>query len=296
MGFLYEQLRRSGERIADLIPTSVDGKASEGKVSRPQRAAGHPGLAETPIGSDACSGLQHVIVEKVDLRPEIRLVLQSDPGGPGADRFRFLGMRLRNSLAYGKLRTLLVTSPLPGDGKSTTALNLATALAERGKRNVLLVEADFYNPTLGLALRIEGGPGLAECLEDKLDPLSALRRLDPLQWYLLPAGKSRRNPTELLQSDALVSLMRRLGGLFDWILIDTPPVIPLADAVALSRCADGSLLVVRADRTSSEAVEDAIALLGPNHVLGILLNGAEGLNRLYSKYYGYYGAKKRHGL
>jgi protein-tyrosine kinase len=292
MSFIYEQLRKSGDRITDLVVPAIDGKASEVRGSREQRAGGQTGMAEVPMSIDGGTGLQRAAVEEVSLRPESRLVLHSAPEGPGADRFRFLAMRLRHSWATGKLRTLLITSPLPADGKSTTALNLATALTERGKRNVLLVEADYYHPTLSRALGLAGRPGLAECLQDGLDPLLAIRRLEPLHWYLLQAGKAQRNPTELLQSDGLLSFMRRLGGLFDWILIDSPPVIPLADAAALSRCVDGSLLVVRADHTPSEAVEEAVALLGPNHVLGIVLNGSERLNRLYSRYYGHYGGKK----
>jgi Mrp family chromosome partitioning ATPase len=86
-------------------------------------------------------------------------------------------------------------------------------------------------------------------------------------------------------------LLQRLSPHFDWILIDTPPVAPLTDAVTLAQHVDGCLLVVRADYTPREAVEEAMKLLGPRRVLGMLFNGAEGLNQLYSQYYGYYGKK-----
>jgi capsular exopolysaccharide synthesis family protein len=249
--------------------------------------------AGTPMRSDGRAELGLIAVEKVDLNESSRLVLYTDPEGPGADRFRFLSMRLREHRAMEHLRTLLVTSPRPGDGKSTLALNLATALVEGGKRTVLLVEADYYHPTLGPALGLPDGPGLADCLEDNLDPLKVVRRLDPLHWYFLRAGKPRSNPTDLLQSDMLSGLMQRLRGLSDWILIDAPPAVPLADALSLSRHADASLLVVRASHTPQEALEEALTVLGPQNVLGVVLNGAEGLNRLYSTYYRYYGDKKR---
>jgi len=213
----------------------------------------------------------------------------SIPRGLAADRFRFLRLRLRERAATGKLKTILVTSPLPEDGKSTVAVNLATTLAERGKRNVLLLEADLYHATISENLGIPVRPGLAECLEGGLDPASALRRLDPLGWYLLPGGAPDGNPTELLQSDRLSAVMAKLSQHFDWIIIDSPPVAAVSDALSLARTADATLLVVRAGHTPKQAVTEACTLIGPKHIIGIILNGVEGLNRVYSKYYGRYG-------
>ena len=232
---------------------------------------------------------ENIEVEHVQVVPESRIVFHSEPRSPGADRFRYLRMRLRELWDAGKLRSLLITSALPQDGKSTIALNLATALAEHGKRTVLLVEADLHHPTLTSQLGLKSLPGLAECLEDGLDPMSALRRIDPLGWYILPSGRTERNPTDLLQPSVLAGVMAKLTPHFDWILFDAPPLGPLTDAISLSRFADASLLVVRAGKTPREAVEHAFALLGPKHVLGVVLNGLEGLDRVYSKYRAYYG-------
>ena len=237
------------------------------------------------------AALRHIPIETVAVRPESRIVLATDPRSPGADRFRLLRMSLRELKAKAKLQSLIITSALPMDGKSTVALNLATVLAEQGKQAVLLIEADLHCPTLAYSLGIPVGPGLAECLDDGLEPLSAIRRVEPLQWYILSAGQPRQNPTELLQSISFPNLLKTLSPYFDWILIDTPPLAPLSDTVLLSRHADASLLVVRAHRTPREAVDDAIALLGPSRVAGIIFNGADELNRLYSKYPGYYGRK-----
>lgn len=248
-------------------------------------------LNEELLHTDGQSDPLVVPVEKVDIDPGARIALLTDPEGPGADRFRLLRMRFREVKAKTKLRSLVITSPLPEDGKSTIAINLATALAEGGKRSVLLVEADLHHPTVSQSVRTQGHPGLAECLEAGVDPLSVIRRLQPPSWYLLPAGELQGNPTELLQSDSLADMMRRLSPMFDWILIDTPPVAPLSDALSVSRHTDASLLVVRADQTPRSAVGEALDLLGRAHVLGIIFNGAERLNRLYSKYYGYYGKK-----
>jgi capsular exopolysaccharide synthesis family protein len=208
-----------------------------------------------------------------------------DPHGPGADRFRFLRMRLRQLKQAQNVKTLLVTSPLPRDGKTTIVLNLATALAERGKRNVLVLEADLHRSSLCDRLGLQPKPGLAECLEDGRSPLSVLQYIQPLGWYFLGAGQAHGNPTELLHSNAVSSVMDILIKHFDWVLVDSPPVVPLSDALALKSRADASLLVVRAGATQRDAIETAIERLGPKHVAGIVLNGADTLDKLYSDYY-----------
>jgi polysaccharide biosynthesis transport protein len=233
--------------------------------------------------------LQQIPEEEVHVHPSSRIVLHTDPLSPGADRFRYLRMCLRELWNAGKVKSLLITSALPQDGKSTVALNLATALAEGGKRNVLLVEADLHNPSLTRQLGLEAKFGLTDCLESNLNPLSAIRRLTPLNWYLLPAGVPVDHPTELLQTEAHGLLMQKLVSLFDWVLFDSPPVIPVTDALSLARQTNATLLVARQGRTPREAVEKTIALLGKQRVLGIVLNGVDGIEHRYSGYYGYYG-------
>lgn len=304
MGRIYQALHKSGGTLPEFAPSRTPGT----EYDEPVDLQGAP--AEAPSGNDpsrlpeqteltesAAAGndrngseLDGVRVVHLDVHPNKRIVVYSDPHGPGADRFRFLRLRLRELAGTRKLKTVIITSAQPAEGKSTVCLNLATALAEGGKRTVLVVDVDFYRRTLSHILGLRSGPGLAECLEDNLDPVSALRRIEPLSWYLLTAGEPRRNPTELLQSDSLAAALRKLYFLFEWILIDTPPVVPLADTLSLSRHADASLLVVRAGQTPREAIDDALTLLGPTAV-GIVLNGAEKLNRAYYKYYGHYHIK-----
>ena len=245
---------------------------------------------------EAAFPLQPIPTEEVHVHPDSRIVMHTDPRSAGADRFRFLRMCLRELWNAGKLKSLLITSPLPQDGKSTVALNLATALAEGGKRTVLLIEADLYHPTLTERLGLEGRLGLADCLEGSLHPVLALRRLEPLSWYLVSAGEPRSNPTDLFQTEALARVIQKLSTHFDWILIDSPPLTPLTDALALARHTDATLLVAREGRTPREGLEKAIALLGRQRVLGIVLNGVEGLDRLYSGYYGYSGYSRTNDL
>jgi capsular exopolysaccharide synthesis family protein len=227
----------------------------------------------------------------VQLPPSTRISVHSDPRGPCADRFRLLSLRLQERGAAAKLKIILITSPRPHDGKSTVALNLAGALAERNRRRVLLIGADLHRPVLTEQLGISPHRGLAECLEEGVHPLSVIRRLDPLGWYLLPAGKAYRNPTELLQTEAVAKVIKDLSHRFDWVLIDAPPVSPLTDALSLRPLSDASLLVVRAGQTPTQAVEQAISLLGKKHVLGIVLNGMDGLDRTYAQYYGSYAPR-----
>ncbi len=240
--------------------------------------------------------LDQIPMEEVQVLPGSRIVVHSDPRSAGADRFRYLRMCLRELWKTGKLKTLQITSPLPQEGKSTIALNLATALAEGGKRSVLLIEADLHRPTLSEQLGIRKGAGLADCLEGRSNPAATLRRLEPLSWYLLSAGEPHTNPTELLQTEAFAGVLHKLSPHFDWILIDSPPVLPLTDALSLARQANATLLVAKEGRTPREAIEKAISVLGRQRVLGIVLNAVEGLDRMYSGYYGYAGYPASTGL
>ncbi len=231
-----------------------------------------------------------ILAEEVSLRPESRIPFHTDPHGCAADRYRLLRMRLRELWIAGKLKTLLITSPLPEDGKSTTAMNVATALAEGGKYSVLLIEADLYHSPLAELLGIRSGPGLAECLEGTATLTSAIRRLQPLGWFVLPAGEAHGNPTELLHTEAFAQVMQKVVPCFDWVLLDSPPVLPLVDALLLKHHANATLLVARAGKTPRDAIEKSLSLLGREHVLGVVLNAVDGLNQLYSKYSKYYGS------
>lgn len=241
---------------------------------------------------DRGRSLETVRAETVEVTPATRIAVAAEPRSPGADRFRYLRMRLRELRGKTKLQSLAITSPLPQDGKSTVAMNLATVLSAGGERSVLLVEADLHRPTLARTLSIPVTSGLAECIEQGRNPLAEVVRLNPLGWYLLQAGKAQGNPTELLQSEAFSAVIGKLVPQFDWVLFDTPPVAPLTDALSVARQVDATLLVVRAHQTPCEAVEDALALLGPGSVAGIVFNAADHLNKLYDKYSHYYHRKK----
>jgi len=251
-------------------------------------------LMHKPEPPTVCDEIHDVPVEYAEILPEARLVFHTDSRSPAADRYRFLRMRLRELAASAKLKTLLVTSPLPHDGKSTVCLNLATALAEGGNKSVLLMEADLHQPVLSAKLRLKTWPGLADCLEGKIDLTLGIRRVDPLNWYLLPAGGSRGNASELLQTAALTGVMNKVVPQFDWIIVDSPPALALSDATSLTRHADATLLVVRADQTAREAVDETVAIIGRKRLIGVVLNGVNSFDGSYSKYYKSYARYYSH--
>ena len=265
MSRIYDALRKRDEQGSEIDPASV----------------------AKPVQASAQEIHQLLVVPSIEarLKPEDRIVVHSDRRGAGAERFRLICMSLRNSRAGKAPKILLITSPLPQDGKSTIALNLATSLSEGGKVKVLLLEADLHRPSLQSHLGLERMRGLTDVVEDLLEPAAALRRIDPLGFYLLPSGHPSENPTALLQSGGFHGLLRDFRACFEWILIDCPPALPLADVTALRSQADGVLLVARSGSTPREAIEEAVQLFKPGQVLGLILNAAEGVNRLYSSYY-----------
>jgi Mrp family chromosome partitioning ATPase len=147
----------------------------------------------------------------------------------------------------------------------------------------LVIEADLHYGTLAKRLGLSSWTGLAECLQGEAAPLSAIRRVEPLGWYLLPAGQTYKN-TELLQTPEIGKIIQKVSTRFEWILIDSPPAVPVTDALALQQHADATLLAVRAGKTPRDLVEHAVTLLGREHILGIVMNGVEGLDHLYYNY------------
>ena len=268
-------------RIFDLSKVS---SGSDDPLERIERSE----VRDSPLAQAMPSALEGIAIRSAKISPESRIVAHTLPQGLGADRYRYLRLRLREYRKSRKLQSLTITSPLPLDGKSTTALNLSTSLAEGGRRSVLCIEADLYHPSLASTLGIEAPRGLADCVRESLDPLSVIMKIDPLGWYLMPAGSLEGSPTELLQSDRLQTVLDALLPHFDWVILDAPPILALTDGALLSTQTDGTLLVARADRTPRESIEEALRLIGKKKTVGLVLNGADDVDRVYGKYYGSY--------
>ena len=225
---------------------------------------------------------------RMQLGPESRLIFHTDPTGPGAERYRLLRIRLQAIRAEAPVKTVLITSPGPQEGKSTLALNLAAALSEKKNQSVLLLEGDLRCPSLARELGLKLPSGLTQCSRSDAGLQSAIWKIEPLGFHLLPCGKSIKNPVEILNSEWFAEATEKLASSFDWILIDSPPAIPVVDTLSLKARADATLIVARAGRTQQSAIDDTVRILGQDHILGVILNAVEKFDRGYYEYYRHY--------
>jgi len=218
-----------------------------------------------------------------------KLVFGQDGESLAAEKFRYLGVRLIHLQQKRSLRRLLITSSMPEEGKSTVAANLACTLARRQQQKILLMEGDLRRPTLAQQFGLGVLPGLSEWLEGETSPTMNVCRLDGLGLWILPAGKPPSDPLALLQSEKLPLLMDHLSSWFDWIVIDSPPVLPLADTSVWMRLAEAILLVTRPGKTAKRQLQRSIEVIEQPKLLGALVNGSR--ESAASAYY-YYGGRK----
>ena len=227
------------------------------------------------------------------LHPPIRhreiadqLVSLVAPNSFAADQYRTLRHSIERLRRERGLRVLAMTSATPGDGKTVTTLNLAGALAQGHSARVLVVDADLRRPSVAqyLGLDHQSAPGLSTVL---LDPACSLgqvvRRMEGFNLSVVPSGPAQDAPYELLNSARLESFLKEARELYDCVLIDTPPLLPLPDCRLIGKWVDGFLLIVGADKTPRRLVADALNLLDPAKVIAIVFNGDR---RPLGNYYG----------
>ena len=213
------------------------------------------------------------------------LVTVNDVHSAGAEAYRTLRTKLLFSRAAGSLKTIVVTSPFTQDGKSTTAANLATTFAQHGMRT-LLVDCDLRKPTQHEIFGVPREPGLTELLAGEGIVAGTGRRTNIEGLSLITAGTLPPDPSEIVGSSRMREMLARLGESFDVIVIDSPPVLPVADAAILATLADGALLVVRAGSTNRKAAQLAVQQLEDvdARVLGVVLNDPKAQVPLYDQY------------
>jgi capsular exopolysaccharide synthesis family protein len=220
--------------------------------------------------------------------PEARLVCLTEPGSLGAEKFRVLGLRLRTLREKRKLKRIVVTGTAPEEGKSLIAANLALNQARSKVLKTLLIDGDFRRPTL--AKRFGVGallPGLSECLRGERQLSEVVYKLEGPGLWFLPAGMAPENPLELMQSGRLPEVLDQLGTVFDWIIIDTPPMFPLADTTFWMKLSDGVLLVVREGVSQKKLLQRAVETLDRSTLLGLVVNSCRsGENKDYYSRYG----------
>jgi len=215
-----------------------------------------------------------------------RLILVTEPHAQECEQYRTLRTQLFHATEKSKTQVVVVTSALAGEGKTSTVLNLALAIAQSKEKRILLIDGDLRRPNVASFLGLQPKIGLGEILRGEHEILSSICCLDGIDLYLLPVSQEADNPTELLSSERFGEAIAHLREYFDFILFDSPPVMPFADSRLLANHADSVILVVRAGMAPYETVEKAIDALPRERILGVVLNGAEHIRE--AGYYDYY--------
>lgn len=205
---------------------------------------------------------------KIDKRP---LIVHSDRMNPRAESFRSLRTNLQFVATDDDARVFVLSSSVPNEGKTTTAANLAVALAETGA-SVVLVDADLRKPAVADIMGIEGGVGLTDVLIGQAELQDVLQHWGRGDFAILPAGRTPPNPSELLGSKAMQQLLESLGDTVDYVIVDTPPVLPVTDAAVVSQFATGTILVAAAESTKQQDLRGAVATLEASgvRILGVV--------------------------
>lgn len=255
-----------------------------------------PGATPAPAGPSPSAALAGLL-EKIQTvpfspAPDASLLDPARPGEAPAEEFRSLRTRLNHIQTLQPIHSLVITSPSPAEGKSFTAANLAIAQAQLEGNLTLLADFDFRRPVIHTLFQQPRSPGITDYLQGKVPLEAIIKRLEGTNLFIMTAGEAVLNPLELLNLPEAKQLIEGLPSLFNWVIIDTPPLLFAADANLLSTMAHALLMVVRIGTTTIDSVTRAIGSLCQNNILGIVVNAAQ-KSELYSKYtyyHSYYAA------
>lgn len=224
------------------------------------------------------------------------VITMTQPDSPVAEEYRRLKSMLIRETKSDFLNTVMVTSSIEREGKSITAVNLAVTLAQEIDHTILLIDADLRRPMLHEYLGVEFKYGLSDYLTRDIDISEILVKTGIGNLILLPAGHGIDNPVEVLSSDRMKALINEVKHRYmdRYVIIDTPPILPFADAISLGSLVDGVIFVVMEGNAQKKSIENALNLLKNMKVLGIVFNSAniENLDGHYSRYY-YYNYKRK---
>jgi protein-tyrosine kinase len=240
-------------------------------------AAAHSGSVLTPLEGPG--------LPRLNRRFEERLASSSNCDPVMVEQYRRLAGTLHTAQRTSGLRLILVTSAQPGDGKTLTAVNLATVLSDSYKRRVLLVDADLRRPSIGDVFDVSGSVGLSAALKAPTDQKLAVIPLSD-NLTLLPAGHPDPDPLGGLTSPRMRRILDDAVEQFDWVILDGPPTGPLAETSLLAQMVQGTILVIRAGQTQHASVQRAVDGLGRERILGVVLNAVTNLPKDHYTYYG----------
>lgn len=267
----------AGAAVAEAVPGPALGvgadllNANTAPSSDTRRAEEH---ADGPMQCEVLS---------VSASPESHLVSLPDSESPASEAFHLLGVRLRHLRRQRPLKKVLITSTIPQEGKSVVAANLACTLALRTQQKVLLLEGDVRRPTQSKIFGLANKPGICEWLKGERSLVKCMYRLEGPGIWIFPAGRVIGNSLELLQSGGATPMMEQLMNWFDWVVIDSPPILPLADTSVWTNMADGILLVTRQGITQKRQLKRGLEALGTQKLIGAVLNSAK--NVAHTDYY-----------
>jgi len=292
-------------RIFDALQRS-QGDSPIPRATTPNQPASAVGsVLETTAGEDASSATATAVQPSIDWlsvpsdrvlhpqpTPEQRIIALTTPNGAGAEMFRVLSTRLAHMKDKRAITKVLVSSAVVDEGKSVVAVNLAIALAQRPGERILLVEADLRRPTASSLLTSSPTKGITEWHRGELAIEDALYRVGTLPLWFLSAGAGISEPLPVLESLDFANMLEAISAHFDWVVIDSTPMLPMADAASLARLSDGVLVVVREGQTRRKILNKALDTIDRKKVLGMVLNDAASLQTTYDHFGGYYGVKK----
>jgi capsular exopolysaccharide synthesis family protein len=292
MSYIFEALQRAeAERSGGSVPKEGDSVADllhgvEQEIERKQSYSGSPVAKPEPLGAAMFAAAK---VLSPALTSDSRLVCLSDQGGLAAEKFRVLGLKLRHLREKRKLKRIVITSSIPEEGKSLIAANLALNQSRSKVLNAVLIDGDLRRPELGRRFGFNRNlPGLSEVLRGERELSEVTYKLQGSGLWFIPAGVTPENPIEVMQSGRLQQLLEQLETFFDWIVIDTPPVIPLADTPLWMKLADGVLLVTREGVCEKKQLERAVQVIERSTMLGVIVNSCSSNEQKY--YYSRYSS------
>jgi protein-tyrosine kinase len=217
------------------------------------------------------------------------LITLTSPKSPISEQYRTIRTNIQFSTVDRQIRSILVTSAGPAEGKSTTSANLAVVFAQQGKK-VLFIDADLRRSTMHYTFRLDNHVGLTNVLTKQVSLERAVQSTEQENLYVLTSGPIPPNPAELLGSRSMEELLKQAFTQYDLVLFDTPPVLAVTDAQILANLCDGIVLVVSSGKTEIEAAQKAKEALAnaKGKLLGVVLNNKK---MKESQYYYYYGRK-----
>lgn len=277
---IEEQLFSVSSIFARTGPTAKSSAFTAHTANVPDGMALPDGSASRAVGATLnaarparASGLVSYDVDAARVEPHLVAITQ--PRSAYCEQFRSLRTRILQAGEREQMRTFVVTSAAMGEGKTLTALNLAWLLAQTEGVRALLIDSDLRQPCATDYLAIDAPRGLSEVLGGEMSLRDAVVRLDPAGLYLLPGGQARDDVAELLSGPTYASVIAEARRLFDFIIIDAPPLGIFTDANVLINRADGALMVVRAGKTRYAMVDKLLAQLPKERMLGVILNRAD---------------------